>query len=327
MLADEPIDLVTLQQRMQDEWAAGVERATKRLIEADVLPYANDATLTLSRDVAPTLRRFILETAQAFSEKDPYLAQRSTENGPRTFAFNPSKDGAARLFGTDARLRNLMALAVHDPLMLRELRRITGANHMTLESRKVAQFGRGELVRVWKTDDGPAIMLDPAYPLARPLQRLLVALERAYPLPLYVPEFDAPEPPPRRPWHGDRNALFGGIIPTTILTSIGVHGWTFEALCVAVCIGHDRWNIKKAMRRLEDEGVLQGGRPRGPGMDVRTVRIADDFPAKAELQALLEACTQAWPGISDAVKTGFEKIAYERPRTKAHLKNRGLWPY
>jgi hypothetical protein len=170
-------------------------------------------------------------------------------------------------------------------------------------------------------------MLDPDYPVALPLKRLLVALERTYPLPLYVPEYDAPKSPPRRPWHGDRNALFGGIIPTTILTSIGVHGWTFEALCVAICIGHDWWNIKKSMRRLEDEGVLQGDRRRCPGMNVRTVRIADGFPAKAELEALLTAYARAWPGIADDVKTGFGKIGHDRPRTKVHLDSRGLWPY
>lgn len=57
------------------------------------------------------------------------------------------------------------------------------------------------------------------------------------------------------------------------------------------------------------------------------VTIADGFPAKAELEASLKAYARAWPGIADDVKSGFGKIGYERPRTKVHLKLRGLWPY
>jgi hypothetical protein len=224
-------------------------------------------------------------------------------------------------------LRNFIALAVHGPLLLRELRRITGADHMFLEDRWIAQFGRGAVVRVWDTDLGPAVMLDPDYPVHLPFRRFLVALERVYPLPVYVPEFQAPKPLPRRTWRGDRHALFGSIIPTMILTSIGVHGWTFEALCVEATTGHHRENIKNSMRRLEDEGVLQGSRPRGPGFNVRVVTIADGFPAKAELEALLRAYVEAWPQTADAVRRGFEKIARDRPRSKAHLVKRGLWPY
>jgi hypothetical protein len=77
------------------------------------------------------------------------------------------------------------------------------------------------------------------------------------------------------------------------LTSVGVHGWTFEALCCELALGHDRFNVKRSMHRLEDEGVLQGDRPRGPDFKVRVVTIADGFPAKAELEALLRAYVKA----------------------------------
>jgi hypothetical protein len=92
-------------------------------------------------------------------------------------------------------------------------------------------------------------------------------------------------------------------------------------------MGHDRFNVKKAMRRLEDEGVLQGDRPRGPGFKTRVVTIADGFPAKRELAGLLRAYVKAWPQTATGVQGGFEKIARERPRSKVHLEKRGLWPY
>lgn len=92
-------------------------------------------------------------------------------------------------------------------------------------------------------------------------------------------------------------------------------------------LGHDRFNVKHAMRRLEDEGVIQGDRPRGPGFNVRVVMIADKVPAKAEMEALLMAYVRAWPQTKDSVRRGFEKLARDRPRSKAHLVKRGLWPY
>jgi hypothetical protein len=169
------------------------------------------------------------------------------------------------------------------------------------------------------------MMLDRDHPLHLPLRRLLVALERVYPLPAYAPEHKAPKPPPRRPWSGDRHAQFGGIIPTTVLTSVGVHGWTFEAFCCELATGHDRFNVKRAMRRLEEERVLQGDRPRVPGFNVRVVTIADGFPAKHELEALLRAHVKAWPETATGVERAFEKIARERLRGKAHLVKRRLW--
>lgn len=64
---------------------------------------------------------------------------------------------------------------------------------------------------------------------------------------------------------------------------------------------------------------------RGPGFNVRVVTIADDFPAKADLEALLRAYVAAWPKTADAVRRGFEKVVTDKPRAKAHLVKRGLW--
>ncbi len=120
------------------------------------------------------------------------------------------------------------------------------------------------------------------------------------------------------------HAIFGGIILTTILLTIGVLGWTFEALCVSVCTGHDRWNIKKSMRRMEDEGILQGERPRGPGFRARVVTISDAFPEKRELEAVLRAYVKVWPQFKNEVEVAMRRFP---PRTKEHLRRRELWPY
>jgi hypothetical protein len=318
--APKPLGLETVIRRIPTHWRSTTTNAVRDLLASGILAEGEDG-LRIA-DAVPT--SYVVLVRRMGEHMG--LHDNPAPVGPRPVAFMPATDGAPRLFATDARLRNFMALAKHGPLLVRELRRITGAGHLTLESYNVAQFGRGGVVRQWDTDQGPAVMLDRDHPLHLPLRRLLVALERVYPLPPFVARFKAPKPPPRRSWVGDRHALFGDIIPTMILTSIGVHGWTSEVLCDAV-IHHDRLNIKRSMRRLEDEGVLQGHRPRGPGFNTRVVTIADGFPAKVELEALLRAYVRAWPGIATEVRRGFEKIARERPRGKVHLLRRGLWPY
>ena len=213
-----------------------------------------------------------------------------------------------------------MALAVHGPMMYRDLRRITGAYHLREEDRDDAPFSRAGLVRVWETPDGKALALDEAHPLHPPLRLLLIRLAEIYPLSPHVLNFDRPTPPPRQAWVGDTDALFGGPIPTQILMTIGVQGWTFEALCCA-CIDHDRYNIKKSMRRLEEEGVLEGDRPRKPGMNVRIVRVAEGFPAREELITLLEAAVIVWPAYRNRVRIEMGQIHH---KTRVILGKRGL---
>lgn len=326
--AGTPLSADALIRQLPDIWYMSIREAVARLVRAGVIGEGKDGRYALSPGVPKTFSQLVLAIAEYLATNDPRFAPGANVDGPRPSANMSAADGAPRLFGTDVRLRNLMGLAVHGPLHIRELRKVTGANHLHRESRDDAPFGRGGLVRTWETEDGEAAALDAQYPLALPLRRLLAALEATYPLPPLVTDREAPTPPrPAAKWRGDRNALFGSDIPTTILTSIGVHGWTFEALCVELCIGHDRYNVKRAMRRLEDEEVLQGDRERGPGMNVRVVTIADGFVAKAELDELLRAYVEAWPQMKGAVQRAFEKIARERPRGKAHLLKRGLWPY
>ena len=321
--ADGPLDIERLRRRIPDLWPNTVARAVEIFVRDRLLVLDAEGRAALSPRAPATLRPFVLALVAALTPHDPRLADRPADTGPRVAAFNRAADGAPRLFGTDVRLRNLMALAVHGPLLHSELRRAVGFGHMHEESREEAPFGRGGLVRDWDAEHGTALMLDPDHPVAEPMRRLLVAMERAYPLPAFVPTMPPPEPPQRRVWSGDRHAIFGGPIPTGILVTIGVLGWTFEALCVAASAGYHRENVKKAMKRMEHDGILGADRARGPGFNVRVVTISDRFPAKAELEATLRACAVAWPVIGDNVRSAMDGFT---PKTKAHLKRRRLWP-
>lgn len=57
-------------------------------------------------------------------------------------------------------------------------------------------------------------------------------------------------------------------------------------------------------------------------MDVRVVTIAETFPAREELIDLLKACAEAWPTIGASVNAAMGQLT---PKTKAHLRNRGLY--
>lgn len=103
--------------------------------------------------------------------------------------------------------------------------------------------------------------------------------------------------------------------------TIGVLGWTFEALCCETATGYDRVVVKKALKRLEDEGIVEGGRERRPGFNVRVVKLAENFHARQELDALLRACVEAWPMYADSVNKAMDHL---QPRTKEHLQRRGI---
>lgn len=322
--SDVPIDRATIRNRIVDVFPITIQDAIKCMLKDGLLDQKSDGSLVLGGGLPKTFAAFVKKIAEVYVSTDERLAVQSEHVGPRATAFQPNQDGAPRLFASDIRLRNFMALAIHGPMHIRDLRTITGVPFLKTESRDFAQFGRGGVVRTWQTEEGAAVMLDPDYPLHEQLLALLVKIHKSYPLQEFTRRFAVPETPQRWTWQGDRHALFGGPIPTRILTSIGVHGWTFEALCDRICTGNDRWNVKKAMQRLEKEGVIEGDRPRSPGFNTRVVTIANGFCAKDEIQALIAAYVKTWPGIVGEVQSAFNGLA---PRGKAHLKKRGLWPY
>ena len=316
--SEEPLDEETIRRRIPYFWPSSVTRNLDSFVRDGVF-VGGEGRRFRPAALPKSLKPFVLRLADLID--DPRLAP-SEASGARTESFEQNADGAPRLFGTDVRLRNLMALAVHDPMLHSDLRRITGTWHLRLESRDAAPFGRGSVVRVWDTSDGEAVMLDTAYPLYLPLQRLLVKLAEIYPLPAHVPEFGRPDPPPPQAWNGDRLALFGSPLPTAVLMSLCDRGWTFEAICCEVATGYDRVVVKKTTRRLEQEGVLEGSRPRGPGFGPRLLSLAKTCPARDELQALIDAAIEVWPDIGDRVRLAFKGLP---DKTKVYFRKRGLW--
>jgi hypothetical protein len=291
------------------------------LVNDRVLNKTETGRYIISDGVPATLQKLLAELGYLLAPRDARVARALCDVEPKPAGHLRAQDGAPRLFGADLRLRNLMALAKHGPLHMSDLRWITGNLGMKSEGADNAPFGRGGLVRVWNTDKGEAAGLDPAYPAAPELKALLLKLEESYPLPPFTRLKPVPTLPALQPWNGDKLELFGSAIRTSILMSIGVLDWTFEALCVTTAIGHHRQNVKKSLKQLEKEGVVVSSRDRRPGFDVRAVTLADAIPARSELRALINACLTVWPDYASAVDGAMQRLA---PRTKEHLYSRRL---
>jgi hypothetical protein len=324
IVAEEPLDIATLRRRLPDYFQNSIVNTTTRLLRDRVLVRDRRGCISLSETLPPSLPALVLAIADYLAVEDPRLADRPTVKGVRPAAFLGSDDGAPRLFGSDLRLRNLMALAVHGPMLHVELRRIVGNPKILGEDEGNAPFGRAALVREWETPEGRAVALDDAHPLALPLRRLLIRLSEIYPLAAYVPRFDPPKMHKSKGWSGDRHVIFGGVLPTSILLSIGVFGWTYEALVCKIVADRARENVREAFYRMEEQGLLQADRPRGPGFNARVVTISEAFPAKAELTAVLKAHIKQWPTFRLEAEEAMRSLP---PRSKAHLRKRGLWPY
>lgn len=311
-----------LRRSIPDAFTQTLNHAIERLVRAQVVKADHEAI-----SIAPCVPALFLDLALTLGEilapRDPRLDASAPLARATTRSFRQNEDGAPLLFGSDVRLRNLMALAKHGPLYVTELRGLTGVSGQTPESRYSAPFGRANVVRQWRDRHGIAVALDHALPVVLPLGRLLRKLEETYRLPRFVRTYPAPTQPRSREWTGDRYALFGGPIATSILTSIGGLGWTFEALCVALATGYDRVVVKKALRALEEQGILEGDRPRRPGFNVRRITVARAFEAHDELKNLLRAYVDAWPDVADKVRSAINNLP---PRTREHLRRRNLKP-
>lgn len=303
--ADEPLNEEALRRHLPFYWPQGIALNLGNFVRDGVLVKGEGGTYKLADAVPQSFSALVLRLGEVIA--DPRLVP-SIASGKRVFANQQAEDGAPRFFGTDIRLRNLMALAIYGPMQQRDLRNITGAYHLRDEGRDDAPFGRGNVVRTWETPDGTALALNEAHPLYPPLLRFLVRLAEVYPLRAHVPKFNRPDPPPPQAWHGDRLALFGSRLPTSVLMSMAGRGWTFEAICCEVATGFDRVVVKKTTRRLEEEGVLQGSRPRGPGFGPRLLSLAETCPAREELQALIDAVPVAWTDLGDRIDAAFAGI-------------------
>ena len=277
--------------------------------------------IALSPLVPPSFKHLIVRIASVLAESDGRYADLGVFKESRPPGMSASIDQAPMLFKTDARLRNLMALAREGPLHITDLQKITGLNHGGRESRDDAPFGRAAVVRMWDTDAGPAAMLDPDFPLAGDLRRLLLRLLEKYPLPPLSVRRKAPAIPNRHKWVGDYHVILGGENATSILTTIGALGWTFTALSANALPGVQAESIRATCARLEADGIIKSDRPARPGMDARVLRLDDSFYAHDELGVLLRRCVKVWPAFANRANIALQTLS---PKTKAHLRKRGL---
>jgi hypothetical protein len=317
--ASKPLTELTIRRRVNGEWAQRIKKCLDYLVADGALVEGEGGQYDFAPSVPESFKTLVLRLAEVIA--DP-LFEKLEVSGPRPRAFEPAEDGAPLLFATDLRLRNFMALAVHGPLLYRELRRITGAQHLNDEGWRNAPFGRGGVVRTWETEEGQAVALDEAHPLYPPLLRLLLRMAELYPLPPFKPRFEAPVAPPPAPWVGDKQAFFGSPIRTSIMFSMGVYGWTFESLCCHIA-GPRRENVKHSMRKIEAQGVIAGDRPRKSGANIRFMRIPPSFGARVELEELLTEGARIW-GYDKTVNAAL--ILNVTPKTKAHMVRRRMWP-
>jgi hypothetical protein len=318
--ANDPISFPELRRRVTGATPQQL-RGVIHLLQTSGIVFQSSGDYSMADIVPESYRSLILQFGDFLAAQDPRLDRDCVVAPRRVAAFVRNPDGAPSLFGTDLRLRNFMALAREGAMHDSELKRLTGADQVKGEGRDDAPFGRSAVVRTWCTANGKASELDPAFPAAFALRRLLVRLEQRYALPPHVALGVPPKRPQLREWRGDRDALFGGAIATGILMTIGVLGWTFEALCVAHCTGYDRVVVKKALKRLETAGIVQGERERRSGFNVRIVRIAPSCTGHEELEALLRSCVDAWPDISQRVHLNLARLPI---RTREHLRRRGV---
>lgn len=302
--------------------SAAARRALRQLLVDGVVTSEGDR-FKLASNVPNQFPLLIQHLGGVIAKRDASLSANTALPVPRVGTFCAAEDGAPPLFGPDLRLRNLMVLAKQGRMYLADLRKFTGVESIRRESSSDAPFGRGGVVRVWDTADGPAAEIDPTHPLRLPLRKLLLRLEQQFPIPAHRVR----TPPPctiKKSWNGDWRATFGGDIPTSVLFSIGVLGFTFEALCVAVCTGHNRVNVKSCVRKLEECGLLAGDRVRRPGFNVRVLRLSKQFCAERELQLLLELACDMWPSFAKRVHSVMQSLP---PGTKAHLIKRHLFDF
>ena len=312
----EPLTFRELEKRLPDAWPNSITLNVDRLKE-DGLFVVRHGRVALSRNVPDAFIRFVQKTSASLAN-----GESETCGVDRVAAFLQAKDRAPLIFGSDLRLRTLMALAKHGPMTVADLRRLLGGANIRPESSEFAMYGRAGVVVEWKAKDGRCVALDPRFPVAFELTALLKALEERYPLREYRLRDPVPNLPPLvGKWEGDHRVLFGGPIPTAILLTIGALGWSFEALCVMYAVGYDRVPTKEAIARLEDQGLIAGDRKKKPGFNVRVLRISEAFCAKKQLAALLSRYVFAWPDIKTEVEACLQRLA---PRTKAHLRKRKL---
>jgi hypothetical protein len=311
-----------LGRRLPDVWCQEIRKLFDLLAGDGVVSESPSGELKLARGLPADFPKLVLAIGEHLAKSEARFG--NVESSMRTSAVQRGADDAPTVFGTDIRMRVLTALAKHGPMHGSDLRRTVGGDQVRPESYDYAMQSRGGLVEVWDSGDGGLVYgLHRGLTYLAQLRELLLALERAHPLPPAVRQRATPPSPAHAPkWNGDRYALFGTPLRTVILLTSGVHGWTYQSLMLKCLPGYYREAAKRSVHRLEDIGLLQGSRERRGGFDLRALTISKDFAAKPELEALIRAAVDAWPALKSEIRAHFRSL---KPKTIAHLKNKRLF--
>lgn len=284
-----------LRRRITGVSTSAFDNAVRELSSNGVIHLA-EGHLYLNSTLPHSYRDLVGSLGAIVSKRDPKAHYDAPAFPAAPRAFQSASDGAPRIFGSDIRLRSLMAVAKYGPLRRDDLSRCIGRKVLE-ESSDFAPFGRGAIVHVSGASGDAIIELHARHPLRVQLRNMLLAIERRHPVP-YLPITRRALPSCSVPqWKGDILSTFGGPIATNALFCIGVLGWTFEALCVNLCTGFHRENVKTTLSELESSGILVGSRGRRPGFDPRILTISDAFCAKKELLELLQVAVRQWPSF------------------------------
>lgn len=321
-------NLQSLRLRIHDAWPTSIAASVARLADDGLLETDEGDFHRISPMVPPAFVELVRGIAKSLAAKDTRFGtdvkavQRVTGNAR-------ASDDAPRVFGTDLRLRTLMALAKYGAMDVRDVRRAIGGSSVRMSSKRqcdgvegnLAPFGRGGVVRIWNSGTGLAARLDPDYPCAPELVRFLLKMEESYPLVTDLRILPEPPLPERRRWVGDYNVLFGGFVASRILASIGHLGWTYAKLATRAANAADQ-SVVGVVLRMEEDGIIEGDRARRGRGDVRILTVSKTFPASEELIALLRRYVEAFPTLKGLI----ENALYENDKTVAQLRNRGLLP-
>ncbi len=104
-----------LRRRIPDAHMQTLKQAIERLVRAQVVKADHEA-ISIAPGVPVLFCELALTLGKILASRDPRIDASAPLARATTRSFRQNEDGAPLLFGTDVRLRNLLALAKHGPL-------------------------------------------------------------------------------------------------------------------------------------------------------------------------------------------------------------------